>query len=102
MIYPPYPNLVHWDRMSMTRNCFHPFTVIKDSLDVATQVNDDLKRVAFWCSQNSLLINPTKTKVLVVGTCYSEYPPILNLFYSGKNWLPSRLPKTLDYLWTLP
>ena len=27
---------------------------VKDSLDVATQVNDDLKRVAFWCSQNSL------------------------------------------------
>ena len=41
---------------------------VKDSLDVATQVNDDLKRVAYWCSQNSLLINPTKTKVLVVGT----------------------------------
>ena len=41
---------------------------VKDSLDVATQVNDDLKRVADWCSQNSLLINPTKTKVLVVGT----------------------------------
>ena len=38
------------------------------SLDVATQVNDDLKRVAYWCSQNSLLINPIKTKVLVVGT----------------------------------
>ena len=41
---------------------------VKDSLDVATQINDDLKRVAYWCSQNSLLINPTKTKVLVVGT----------------------------------
>ena len=41
---------------------------VKDSLYVATQVNDDLKRVAYWCSQNSLLIKPTKTKVLVVGT----------------------------------
>ena len=46
---------------------FLPFQV-KDSLDVATQVNDDPKRVALWCSQSSLLINPTETKVLVVDT----------------------------------
>ena len=25
MIYPPYLNLVHWNRMLMTRNCFYPF-----------------------------------------------------------------------------
>jgi len=27
MIYPPYRNLVHWNRMLMTRNCFYPFTL---------------------------------------------------------------------------
>ena len=25
MIYPPYLNLVHWNLMLMTRNCFYPF-----------------------------------------------------------------------------
>ena len=63
---------------------------VKDSLDVATQVNDDLKRVAYWCSQNSLLINPTKTKVLVVGTrqMLQRVPSDFKLVLLGKELAP--------------
>ena len=62
----------------------------KDSLDVATQVNDDLKRVAFCCSQNSLLINPTKTKVLVVDTrqMLQRVPSDFKLVLFGKELAP--------------
>ena len=57
---------------------------------MATQVNDDLKRVAFWCSQNSLLINPVKTKVLVVGTrqMLQRVPSDLNFVLLGKELVP--------------
>ena len=63
---------------------------VKDSLDVATQVNDDLKRVAYWCSQNSLLINPTKKKVLVVGTrqMLQRVPSNFKLVLLGKELAP--------------
>ena len=32
------------------------------------QINKDLKKIASWCCYNSLLINPEKTKLLVLGT----------------------------------
>ena len=31
-------------------------------------VEEDLHRVFEWCCRNSLLVNPEKTKTLVVGT----------------------------------
>ena len=63
---------------------------VKDSLDVATQVNDDPKRVALWCSQNSLLINPTKTKALAVGTqqMLQRVPSDFKLVLLGKELVP--------------
>lgn len=30
-------------------------------------VNDDLREITKWCCRNSLLINPDKTKLLVIG-----------------------------------
>ena len=37
-------------------------------LNVAiSDLNSDLQAVAKWCSANSLLINPDKTKLLIVG-----------------------------------
>ena len=31
-------------------------------------INEDLSKITAWCCHNSLLINPDKTKVLVLGT----------------------------------
>ena len=63
---------------------------VKDSLDVATQVNVDLKRAGYWCSQNRVLINPTKMKVLVVGTrqMLQRVPSDFNLVLLGKELAP--------------
>ena len=68
MIYLPYLYFVHCMGSYVDDSKLFLSFQVKDYHDVATQVNDDLKRVVFWCSQNSLLINPTKMKVLVVGT----------------------------------
>ena len=46
------------------------------SSDMSTAIhnlNADLEQVSRWCCQNSLLINPDKTKVLMIGT-----PQLLN------------------------
>ena len=42
---------------------------VKDADVVALQITEDLKKIAAWfCHINSLLINPEKTKVLLLGT----------------------------------
>ena len=35
--------------------------------DAIRNLNKDLKSISRWCCQNSLLINPDKTKLLLVG-----------------------------------
>ena len=51
-----------------------------------SDLNSDLREIAKWCSTNSLLINPNKTKLLVVGvpqlTRNLSLPPVSQL---GKN-----------------
>ena len=41
---------------------------VKDTNIVAGQLTEDLRRVAGWCCANSLLINPDKVKLLLLGT----------------------------------
>ena len=41
---------------------------VKDTCSVVQQINDDLSKIASWCCYNSLLINPDKTKLMVLGT----------------------------------
>ena len=41
---------------------------VKDIDIVAGQLTGDLRRIAGWCCANSLLINPDKTKLLLLGT----------------------------------
>ena len=40
---------------------------VKDT-DVVALITEDLKKIAAWCCHNSLLINPEKTKMLLLGT----------------------------------
>ena len=40
---------------------------VKDT-DVVALITEDLKKIAVWCCHNSLLINPEKTKMLLLGT----------------------------------
>lgn len=42
---------------------------VKDTCSVVQQIKyDNLSRIAYWCCYNSLLINPDKTKLVVLGT----------------------------------
>ena len=43
---------------------------INEANSVVNKLNKDLQRVVAWCSLNSLLINPDKTKLIVFGTHY--------------------------------
>ena len=41
---------------------------VRDAALAADQLTEDLRNIAAWCCKNSLLINPDKTKLLVLGT----------------------------------
>ena len=40
---------------------------VKDAAAVVQLINEDLAKIATWCCYNGLLINPDKTKLLVIG-----------------------------------
>ena len=40
---------------------------VKDATTVVQLINEDLAKIATWCCYNGLLINPDKTKLLVMG-----------------------------------
>ena len=43
------------------------FLTLPPTCVAISDLNSDLREIAKWCSTNSLLINPNKTKLLVVG-----------------------------------
>ena len=61
-----------------------------------SDLNSDLREIAKWCSTNSLLIDPNKTKLLVVGvpqlTRNLSLPSVVLL---GKNIKPCPVVKDL-------
>ena len=46
----------------------HLSFLVKDIDGAARQITEDLRKVAAWCRQSSLLINPDKTKLLLIDT----------------------------------
>jgi hypothetical protein len=61
---------------------------VNEANSAVVKLNEDLRRVASWCSLNSLLINPNKTKLLVFATRYMlkcRHRQISIFFYWGKN-----------------
>ena len=74
-------------------------TPLPSDISVAiSDLNSDLREIAKWCSTNSLLINPNKTKLLVVGnpqlTRNVSFPPV---FLLGKNIKPSPVVTDLGF-----
>ena len=41
---------------------------LKDNLDAITDLKDDLFKIGEWCSNNLLLLNPGKTKLMIFGS----------------------------------
>ena len=70
---------------------------VKDIDSAKTTIEQDLHRVAKWCSLNDLLINPTKTKLLLVGTRQMTNSLLTDfkLDFLGKQITPSSSGKDL-------
>ena len=41
---------------------------LKDNLDAITDLKEDLFKIGEWCSNNLLLLNPGKTKLIIFGS----------------------------------
>ena len=71
-------------------NLYLSFPVAEAS-NMIQQINKDFKKIASWCCYNSLLINPEKTKLLVLGTrqMLQRLPAGFHVTLLGKKVTPS-------------
>ena len=69
----------------------------RDITDASNVLNQDLLEISRWCCENSLLINPDKTKLLVIGIpqllCNL---PCLSITILGKEIEPGSVTRDLD------
>jgi hypothetical protein len=71
------------------------------SIDHAIEkLEQDLTRVAKWCCENKLLINPDKTKFLLIGTrqLMQRLPNNMTLNFIGKRLTPAESAKDLGVI----
>ena len=69
---------------------------ISDSSSAMAAVNQDLRNISRWCAENSLLINPEKTKLVVVGSAQLlKRLPNISLSLLGKTISPVAFAKDL-------
>ena len=70
---------------------------MKDIDIIAEQLTEDLRRIAAWCCANSLLINPDKTKLLLLGTrqMLRSVPEDFHVTLLGKQLCPVSSAKDL-------
>jgi hypothetical protein len=62
-----------------------------------TNLEQDLHRVASWCCENNLLINPGKTKYMIIGTkqLMNRLPTDISVSFLGKSLRPADFAKDL-------
>ena len=70
---------------------------VRDATLAADQLTEDLRNIAAWCCKNSLLINPDKTKLLVLGTpqMLMKIPDDLSITLLSKEITSSKSAKNL-------
>ena len=70
---------------------------IEHAVDAKHHLETDLNKVATWCCENELLINPEKTKFLLVGTrqLLTTLPLDMSLSFLKKTLLPVSYAKDL-------
>ena len=76
---------------------------VRDATLAAAQLTEDLRNIATWCCKNSLLINPEKTKLLVLGTpqLLMKIPDDLSITLLSKEITSSKSAKNLGLQWTV-
>ena len=74
--------------------------VVKEMADAVKRLNEDLRLIAIWCCNHSLLINPEKTKLLVMGTrqLLSTLPEDFHVTLLGKEIYPVSSAKDLGIM----
>ena len=73
---------------------------VKDVESAKRVLEEDLRRVAAWCCKNQLLINPKKTKFLMVGTqqLLRRLPSEILISFLGKEITPVSSAKDLGII----
>ena len=73
---------------------------VKDAESAERVLEEDLRRVAAWCCKNQLLINPEKTKFLMVGTqqLLRRLPSEISISFLGKEITPVSSAKDLGII----
>ena len=68
----------------------------RDITDASSALNQDLLQISCWCCENSLLINPDKTKLLVTGVPHlTRNLPRLSITILGKEIAPVSVARDL-------
>ena len=96
---PSTPQVCHLESYVDDSKIFLSFP-IKDVEAAKHNLEEDLRRVAVWCCRNQLLINPKKTKFLVVGTrqLLRRIPDDFTLLFLGKEIVPVSSAKDLGVI----
>jgi len=72
---------------------------LKDNLDAITDLRDDLFKIEEWCSNNLLLLNPGKTKLMIFGSRQMRAKlQFHSLPFMGKDIIPSDTAKDLGVI----
>jgi len=72
---------------------------LKDNLDAITDLRDDLFKIEEWCSNNLLLLNPGKTKLMIFGSRQMHAKlQFHSLPFMGKDIIPSDTAKDLGVI----
>jgi hypothetical protein len=45
----------------------------KNIFEIEATLNEDLNSVSMWCTNNNMVINPTKTKIEMSGNMFFKY-----------------------------
>ena len=72
---------------------------MKDSVNAFADLKDDLHRIGQWCSKNLLLLNPSKTKLMVFGSRQMHSKLVTpSLTFLGRELVPEHTAKDLGVI----
>ena len=72
---------------------------VKDNLDAITDLKNVLFKIGEWCSNNLLLLNPGKTKLMIFGSRQMRAKlQFHSLPFMGKDIIPSDTAKDLGVI----
>ena len=73
---------------------------IRDAELAAMKLTEDMRRITAWCCLNSLLVNPEKTKMLILGTrqMLEQVPENFQITILGENITPVAVAKDLGMI----